>query len=113
MFCCGVDYRDRWRLDEFGRPKLSLRRLAVLVRNLPATAEVRAIERGGPDWPMEAHLLDDVRMILLHLVGVEGKSIKPHPLRPREVIPADPEREKKLLDALNRKHERDKRLAEK
>lgn len=75
-----VDYRDRWRKDEHGRPLLTLRRLAVLVTHLPAWSAVRTIDE--PYWPVEAHLLDDVRMTLMALAHVETKYLTPHPARP-------------------------------
>ena len=69
----GIDYRDRWRGD------LTLRRLFVLISHLPPTSNVAAIPRGGrPHWSIEAHLLDNLRMVQ---TGTKEKPAEPHPLR--------------------------------
>lgn len=57
----GVDYRDRWRLDDRGRPRLTLRRLCVLVEHLPPEAAVsRAAREHEPSWSLTDRLLADV-----------------------------------------------------
>src|SRR5690606_27068527 len=59
----GIDDRDRWRPDEHGRPRLTLRRLWVLISHLPPESTLAHIERAGhPEWTLEAHLLDTIRM---------------------------------------------------
>lgn len=77
---CQRYYRiDLWRDLVTGR--LSLRRLWVLATHLPTdSATHTALRDGKPDWSLEAHLLDDVRMAL---VGSKEKPAKPHPLRPK------------------------------
>lgn len=84
-----VDYLDRWR----GR--LTLRRIFVLVRNLPSDSSVWAALRDGPDWTLEAHLLDDLRLALT--------GSKPHPTRPVGKPRVEtPERQRRLAAARRR-----------
>lgn len=104
-FYPGVDYGDRWRYDKYGRPRLTLRKLALLVRHLPDDSAVAAIGRDGPRWTVEAHLLDEVRVLLLRLLGAEANNAKPHPQRPLAIRRADPVREKKFADARRRARE--------
>ena len=63
--------------------------------------------RGGKlHWPLEAHLLDDLRMVW---TGSKDKPAKPHPSRPvgqkRRRVDS-PERRRKLADARRRAHQR-------
>lgn len=75
----GIDYRDRWRYHD-GRRVLTLRRLGVLIRHLPAESAVALIHRDHePYWSVEAHLLDELR---ISLTGSQRKPSKPHPQRP-------------------------------
>lgn len=107
----GIDYRDRDRFDEFGERKLPMRRLWVLIHHLPADSAVAAIDRDGPLWTLEAHLLDDVRMWLMLLAGAKAKEVKPHPQRPIPAKHVDPARMKKIIDARKRLHERQRAIA--
>lgn len=96
----GIDYRDRWRGG------LTLRRVYVLVKHLPPESATAEIARDGDlHWSIEAHLLDDLRMVLS---GDGKKPSKPHPSRPkpgrRKVI--TPERARKLAAARRRAQER-------
>lgn len=68
----GIDYRDRWRGD------LTLRRLLVLIRYLPRESAVQ-IAVNGEHWSIEAHLIDDLRMVQVHS---KKNPAKPHPARP-------------------------------
>lgn len=107
-----VDYRDRWRPGSYGRPKLTLRALAVLVRHLSDESHVAAIGRDGPRWTAEAHLLDECRMLLGHLSGVKDALKHPHPQRPlAPTKKPDPKRAKKVADANRRARERQERIA--
>lgn len=57
----GVDYRDRWRPDEHGRPRLTLRRLHVLVAHLPPDSATAAVVGDGePGWSRSDVLLTDL-----------------------------------------------------
>lgn len=87
-----IDYRDRWRFDEAGTRRLTLRRIVVLLRHLPAdSATMRAL--GRPGLRFEHYLLADL------FTAMTGR---PHPaiLKPEPVV--DPKREKKLRDATER-----------
>lgn len=64
----GIDYRDRWRGG------LTLRRLKVLLSNLPR----ESVLRGG--WSMADHLIDDLRMVL---TSTKAQKAKPHADRPK------------------------------
>lgn len=109
----GIDYRDRWRLDDAGRRRLTLRRIWVLVKHLPPeSAVMTALRDGAAHWTVEAHLLDELRMTL---TGSEKEPAKPHPERPQPGRAArrnDPERQRKLAAARKRARDRRRRLAE-
>lgn len=101
-----VDYRDRWAA---AGPRLTLRRLAVLVRHLPAdAATVRAV--GAHAWSMTDHLLDDIRRQLRALGG--EKEPKPYPGRfaPPGSMSVSPERRRRLADARRRARERRRQI---
>lgn len=89
---------------------LSWRERAPLLCHLPDSSAVAAVLRDGPRWSLEAHLLDDVRMLLLYLLGVKAKDVKPHPQRPNAKRPLDPKRQKKVADARKRARERRRRI---
>jgi hypothetical protein len=105
-----VDYRDRWRGD------LTLRRILVLIQHLPPESAVAGIIRGDEMyWPVEAHLLDDLRMTLAAVNTPSNKpKPTPHPQRPRgqRRVRETPERRKKLADARRRAQARRKAIAE-
>lgn len=94
----GVDYRDRWRHDEHGRRRLTLRRLGALVRHLPPDSAT-AVVTGSPGWTTTDYLIADV----FHATA--GKA---HPERPRpsKVQVVTPDRKKKLAAARRRRAER-------
>lgn len=108
-----VDYRDRWRKDEHGRPLLTVRRLYVLLLHLPSTSALADLQRNGkPDWSLEAHLLDDIRMTLQHTD--KKRPPQPHPARPRgRATPRKdtPQRRAKIADARRRAQARRDRFA--
>lgn len=82
----------------------------MLIRHLPAESAVAALERGGkPHWPLEAHLLDDLR---LSLTGSKEKPPKPHPLRPKPGArrKVTPERARKIAAARKRARERRRQI---
>lgn len=56
----GIDYRDRWRQDEIGRPRLTLRMIAVRVRHLPPDSAVVVAINGEPGWTRDQVLTADV-----------------------------------------------------
>ena len=57
----GLDYRDRWRPDTTGLPRLTWRRLAVLIRQLPVDSAIaRLDEPPGGLWTLDRQLLADV-----------------------------------------------------
>lgn len=106
-----IDYRDRWRRSPSGRPELTLRRLAVLVRHLPPESSVAFIARDKEmHWSVEAQLLDDLRMVW---TGTKDKPAKPHPKRPTpgRARRKDPARARKLADAKRRARERRRAIA--
>lgn len=114
----GIDYRDRWLRSgrivpdtTRVRGDLTLRRVWVLVRHLPDDSAVADIHRGHkPRWSLEAHLLDDLRMVW---TGTEKKPATPHPQRPKpDTTRKDsPERRRKIADARRRQKERRERFA--
>lgn len=67
-------------LVDLYRGRLSLRKVGVLVRHLPAEAATVEKITGNPAWSLEAILLDDLRMALTHS---EKRKAKPHPARRR------------------------------
>lgn len=71
-----VRYSDRWRFDEQGNRKLTLREISVLLEDLPGDSRVVKHFNGGqPRWAPEAYLLAD----LIHI-----QTGKPHPARPTD-----------------------------
>lgn len=97
----GIDYRDRWRHDDNGRRRLTLRMIYVRLSHLPPESAVMTLERDSkPVWSVEAHLLDDVRMVLS---SSEKHPARPHPDRPvkRRAAPSR-ERARKLAAARKR-----------
>lgn len=103
----GVDVRDRWRRTETDVPELTLRRLWVLIAHVPAHAATADALRKQPAWSIEAHLLDDLRMVL---TSTEKKAAKPHPERPRPA-PSRPDPHK-VADARRRRAARHRKFAE-
>lgn len=96
--CCGVDYRDRWRGG------LTLRRIWVLLRHLPADSPL-VRELSPPSWSITDHLLDDIRMVL---TASDKNPPKPHPARPLgERRQLDP---KRIAAGLRRRAERQRAI---
>lgn len=50
-----IDYRDRWRFDADGNRKLTVRRIGVLIRHLPADSAT-FIALGGSGWTLDHYL---------------------------------------------------------
>lgn len=76
----GIDIRDRHLRNDAGVSRLPLRRLWVLITYLPGHAAVADVLRDQQVWSIEAHLLDDLRMVW---TGSKDKPAKPHPARPK------------------------------
>jgi len=96
-----VDYNDRTVPDEFGRPKLTLRRIGVLIAHLPENSAV-SMALGGSGWTLEDYLLAH---IFQALTGTQ------HPALPKQSKDEDPRRKAKRADALERSRERERALA--
>jgi hypothetical protein len=70
-----VRYSDRWRVDEYGVPLLTLREIWVRINDLPGNSAIAAHENNGtPRWGVTEHLLADIWQAL---------SGQPHPSRPK------------------------------
>ena len=95
-----IDYRDRWRFDENGRRKLTLRMIAVRVKHLPADSAT-AIATGGTGWTLTDHLLADV----FHAAGGN-----PHPWKPKQDKGSDPAHQKAKQAAKGRQRERQRAI---
>jgi hypothetical protein len=95
-----IDYRDRWRFDENGARKLTLRMIAVRVKHLPADSAT-AKATGGTGWTLTDHLLADV----FHATGGN-----PHPWKPKQAKGSDPERAKRVRAAKARARERQRAI---
>lgn len=96
------DYRDRWRFDDAGRRKLTLRMILVRIRHLPPDSAV-SIALGGAGWTVTDYLVSD----LFHAqVG------KKHPGRPKDVASKapSPDRERKLAGARRRRAQRQRAI---
>lgn len=88
---------------------LTFRRLGVLVRHLPHESAVAQHGRKlKPYWTVEAHLIDELRMTLVHS---KKNPAKPHPDRPTGTVRVDPERAKKLAAGRRRARIRKERIA--
>lgn len=56
-----TDIRDRWRTDEHGRPRLTLRMIAVRIRHLPPdSATATALNDGEQVWARRDVLTADL-----------------------------------------------------
>lgn len=80
-----------------------------LVR-LPPESSVWTEVRGEPYWTVAEHLIDEVRMALVHSTKHKAK---PHPQRPRGLKgPAQvtPKRRRVIANALARKAERQRQI---
>lgn len=92
----GVVYSDRFRFDEVtGRPRLTWRRMAVLVWRFPRDESPVFAATGHVPWTRVEHLLDELRRTQLLTHGV--KSPKPHPDRVK------PQKKKKASDIEKRR----------
>lgn len=74
-----VDLGDHWRRDGTGRRLLSLRRLRVLIRHLPPSANTSSALVGSAVPTVEAQLLAQLWELVASLGSSEGKAPK-HPL---------------------------------
>lgn len=112
---CGVDYRDRWRFDEHGRRRLTLRRVFRLFQGFPET-ESRLVwllvNDGQPIWPVTAHIVDDLRIAM---TSDKKRQSPPHPARfsKKKVRSGwgDPKRIRSLMAARQRARARRLQLA--
>lgn len=113
----GLDYRDRWRLDERGRPRLTLRRIAVLLLRHPPLEGAVAwlINDQRTPWRREHHQLDDLRLLIWSVFAEKGAKPPIDPDRPTGQRKGrdrnDPERLRKLADARRRAAERRRLIA--
>ena len=89
-----------------GPRRLTLRRLYVLVSQLPA--ESRLAQDGSMHWSLEAQLLDDVRMAL---TGSKQHPPQPHPQRPKAPSERKPHDPRVVADARRRSRERERQIA--
>ncbi|BAG32219.1 hypothetical protein NFA_505 [Nocardia farcinica IFM 10152] len=102
---CGVRYTDRWRVDEQGQQRLTLREIWVYLQEaLPGdSAIVRHFNNGRARWGDQEYLLADVAGILAG---------KPHPARPKpQSLPVNPQ-EKDRVDEIRAKRIAEKRARE-
>lgn len=90
---------------------LSTRRLWVLISQLPPTSRIAQLD--GPYWTIEAHLLDDTRMLLENVNTKKEHEPKVHPSRPQPSRHPqnEPEFEKQLAKARRYARDRRRRIA--
>jgi hypothetical protein len=68
---------DLFRVDEDGRPLLTLRKVAVLIRFLPSTSALAIAANGGKEpWRLEHYLLTDLWVVAAKQLG--GKKAPDH-----------------------------------
>lgn len=73
----GVRYSDRWRFDEDGTRRLTLREIWVYIQDLPNDSRiVKHMNKGRPRWNDETFLIADL---------IQVWTGKPHPARPKPV----------------------------
>lgn len=99
--CNGIDYRDRWRFDADGNRKLTIRRIGVLLRNLPPDSATH-IALGGSGWTLDNYL---VASLWTAITGA------PHPALPKVEKVEDPIRLKRIEQSRARMEERKLKLA--
>ncbi|MGW5876709.1 hypothetical protein ACWFMI_09210 [Nocardiopsis terrae] len=90
----------RIELADLWRGRLSLRRLAVLVRHLPPDSAT-AVAAGGDGWTLTHYLQADT---------VHATTGQPHPADPR-IRRAEEEKRARLAEARNRAERRRLRMA--
>ncbi|CAM3433183.1 hypothetical protein [Tsukamurella hominis] len=57
----GIDYRDRWRFDENGCRRLTIRMIGVRITTLPADSALnKKFRDGATPWTLTDHLLADL-----------------------------------------------------
>lgn len=102
-----IDYRDRWRFDEDGNRKLTLRMIKVRLKYLPPQSALGQVLDLDTGWTVGDYLLADVFHALTK---------KRHPARPKtRSKPAGKgrsrQRAERLAAAKRRKAARDARIA--
>lgn len=103
------EYTDRWRLDERGRPLLTLREIRVRLRYLPpqsATGQALGLDTG---WRVGDYLLADV----YHALTGKKHPAKPNPKKSTGAGASrqTPARAAKLAAARRRKVAREAQIA--
>ncbi len=104
----GIDYCDRWRYDENGRRRLTLRKMFVLISQLPPDSRLARASTDAMFWSLEAQLIDDVRMAL---TGSKEHPPQPHPQRPTGKKRRHQPRQEVIADARRRSRERERQIA--
>lgn len=97
-----IDYRDRWRFDEHGRRRLTLRMIWVRIIHLPPQSATQIhLNDGQIAWGWTEYLLADLWQLLVR---------KPHPNRPKPAVTrkrdAEVETERKRRIARKRTREK-------
>jgi hypothetical protein len=95
-----IDYRDRWRFDQNSHRLLTLRRIGVLLGQLPPDCAVARAEGSSGRTNVEILLMD----LYGATTGVQ------HPLYPKTAKAFDPEREKRMRAAKVRARERQRAI---
>ncbi len=102
----GIDYRDRWRLDEHGHPRLTLRMILVRLRHLPGDSATAIATKGEPEWTRLEVLITDLWSAW---AGKEHPAIAKARRSSRRFQPA--ERLRAFGDARRRRRERKRKIA--
>ena len=97
-----IDYRDRWRFEPDGMRRLTLRMIAVRIRDLPDDAATR-LAVGGNGWTLG-------NLLAAHNYG--AMSGQRHPWLPKDEITVSPEMTRARTEALARKRQRELDIAE-
>lgn len=99
-----IRYTDRWRRDENGQRKLTMREIWVRIEDLPGDSRiVKHFNGGRPRWGDETFLIAD----LIH--AFTGKA---HPARPKPAKGSDA-RETPRRAKIRQQRIREKRIREK
>ena len=81
-----MDLRDLWRVDEDGRPRLTLRQVWVRVLHLPRDSALAIDLNGGRmPWSMTDHLVADLWAQRANAGKKQGAKLTDHPSRPKAI----------------------------
>ena len=88
-----VRYTDRWRFDDQGQRRLTLREIAVRLYDLPERSQVRRLYTGGdPQWGITDYLLAD----MIHVWTGKAHPARPDPAKVHKTSAGEKQRREQV-----------------